>query len=145
MIYNQWCNVLRWEKETRPFLRSREFLWQEGHTVHETEEEAKTLTLKMLDIYGEVIEDLLAIPVLKGRKTEKEKFAGAVATYTVETLMHDGRALQSGTSHYFGQNFTKPFEVKFQNRDGKEEYAYQTSWGISTRLIGRSNYGTWGQ
>jgi len=136
MVYNQWCNVLRWEKETRPFLRSREFLWQEGHTVHETAEEAEKLTLKMLDTYAEVIEELLAIPVIKGRKTEKEKFAGAVDTYTVETLMHDGRALQSGTSHYFGQNFTKPFDVKFQNREGKEEYAYQTSWGISTRLIG---------
>ncbi len=136
MIYNQWCNVLRWEKETRPFLRSREFLWQEGHTVHETAEEAEKLTMKMLDTYAEVIEELLAIPVIKGRKTEKEKFAGAVDTYTVETLMHDGRALQSGTSHYFGQNFTKPFDVKFQNREGKEEYAYQTSWGISTRLIG---------
>lgn len=136
MIYNQWCNVLRWEKETRPFLRSREFLWQEGHTVHETAEEAEKLTMKMLDTYAEVIEELLAIPVIKGRKTEKEKFAGAVDTYTVETLMHDGRALQSGTSHYFGQNFTKPFDVKFQNREGREEYAYQTSWGISTRLIG---------
>lgn len=136
LVYNQWCNVLRWEKETRPFLRSREFLWQEGHTIHETAEEAKQRTLQMLDIYAEVIEDLLAIPVLKGRKTEKEKFAGADATYTVETLMHDGRAIQAGTSHYFGQNFTKPFDVKFQNRDGKEEYAYQTSWGISTRLIG---------
>lgn len=136
MVYNQWCNVLRWEKETRPFLRSREFLWQEGHTVHETAKEAQELTLKMLDTYAEIIEELLAIPVIKGRKTEKEKFAGAVATYTVETLMHDGRALQSGTSHYFGQNFTKPFDVKFQNREGKEEYAYQTSWGISTRLIG---------
>lgn len=136
MVYNQWCNVLRWEKETRPFLRSREFLWQEGHTIHETAEEAETRTLQMLDIYAEMIEDLLAIPVLKGKKTEKEKFAGADATYTVETLMHDGRAIQAGTSHYFGQNFTKPFEVKFQNRDGKEEYAYQTSWGISTRLIG---------
>ena len=133
---NQWCNVLRWEKETRPFLRSREFLWQEGHTVHETAKEAEELTLNMLDIYAEVIEDLLAIPVLKGRKTPKEQFAGADSTYTVETLMVDGRALQAGTSHYFGQNFTKPFEVKFQNRDGKEEYAYQTSWGISTRLIG---------
>ena len=136
MVYNQWCNVLRWEKETRPFLRSREFLWQEGHTIHETPEEAKELTLKMLDIYAEVIEDLLAIPVLKGRKTVKEQFAGAEETYTVESLMHDGRALQAGTSHYFGQNFTKPFDVKFQNREGKEEYAYQTSWGISTRLIG---------
>ncbi len=136
IVTNQWCNVLRWEKETRPFLRSREFLWQEGHTVHETEEEAKNLTLKMLDTYKEVIEELLAIPVLQGRKTPKEQFSGAVATYTVETLMHDGRALQAGTSHYFGQNFTKPFEIKFQNREGKEEYAYQTSWGISTRLIG---------
>ncbi len=136
MVYNQWCNVLRWEKETRPFLRSREFLWQEGHTVHETAEEAQKLTLKMLDIYAEIIEELLAIPVIKGRKTEKEKFAGAVNTYTVETLMHDGRALQSGTSHYLGQNFTRPFDIKFQNREGKEEYAYQTSWGISTRLIG---------
>lgn len=135
-VYNQWCNVLRWEKETRPFLRSREFLWQEGHTIHETAEEAKNRTLQMLDIYADVIEDLLAIPVLKGRKTEKEKFAGAEETYTVETLMHDGRAIQAGTSHYFGQNFTKPFCIKFQNREGKEEFAYQTSWGISTRLIG---------
>lgn len=135
-LYNQWCNVLRWEKETRPFLRSREFLWQEGHTIHETEEEAKKFTLDMLEVYADVIENLLAIPVLKGRKTKKEQFAGAEATYTVETLMHDGRALQGGTSHYFGQNFTKPFEVKFQNRSGEQEYAYQTSWGISTRLIG---------
>ncbi len=135
-VYNQWCSVLRWEKETRPFLRSREFLWQEGHTVHETAEEARERTLMMLDIYAEIIEDLLAIPVLKGRKTKKEQFAGAEETYTVESLMHDGRALQAGTSHYFGQNFTKPFEIKFQNREGKEEYAYQTSWGISTRLIG---------
>ena len=136
VLGNQWCNVLRWEKETRPFLRSREFLWQEGHTVHETEKEAIERTLMMLDIYADVIENYLAIPVLKGQKTKKEQFAGADATYTVETLMRDGRALQSGTSHYFGQNFTKPFEVKFQNREGKEEYAYQTSWGISTRLIG---------
>jgi prolyl-tRNA synthetase len=136
MVYNQWCNVLRWEKETRPFLRSREFLWQEGHTIHETEQEARQRTLQMLDIYQKVIEDLLAIPVVKGEKTASERFAGAENTYTVETLMHDGRALQSGTSHYFGQKFTKPFEIKFQNREGKEEYAYQTSWGISTRLIG---------
>ena len=135
-LYNQWCNVLRWEKETRPFLRSREFLWQEGHTLHETEEEAKEFTLEMLEVYADVIENLLAIPVLKGKKTKKEQFAGAEATYTVETLMHDGRALQGGTSHYFGQNFTKPFEVKFQNKNGDQEYAYQTSWGISTRLIG---------
>ena len=136
MEYNQWCSVLRWEKETRPFLRSREFLWQEGHTIHETEEEARKRTLKMLEIYSNIVEDFLAIPVLKGRKTESEKFSGAEETYTIETLSRDGRALQSGTSHYFGQNFTKPFEVKFQNREGKEEYAYQTSWGISTRLIG---------
>ena len=136
MVYNQWCNVLRWEKETRPFLRSREFLWQEGHTIHETAEEAKARTIQMLEIYAETIENLLAIPVLKGIKTEKEKFAGAEETYTVECLMHDGRALQSATSHYFGQNFTKPFNVKFQNREGKEEYAYQTSWGATTRLIG---------
>ena len=135
-LYNQWCNVLRWEKETRPFLRSREFLWQEGHTIHETAEEAQNFTLEMLNVYADVIENLLAIPVLKGRKTPLEQFAGADATYTVETLMHDGRALQGGTSHYFGQNFSKPFDIKFQNREGKEEYAYQTSWGISTRLIG---------
>lgn len=136
ILGNQWCNVLRWEKETRPFLRSREFLWQEGHTVHETAKEAEERTLLMLDIYADVIENLLAIPVLKGKKTKKEQFAGADSTYTVETMMHDGRALQAGTSHYFGQNFTKPFDIKFQNREGKEEYAYQTSWGISTRLIG---------
>ncbi len=135
-LYNQWCSVLRWEKETRPFLRSREFLWQEGHTIHETSEEAKKFTLDMLDVYADVIENLLAIPVLKGQKTKKEQFAGAEATYTVETLMHDGRALQGGTSHYFGQNFTKPFCVKFQNRNGEQEYGYQTSWGVSTRLIG---------
>ena len=135
-VYNQWCSVLRWEKETRPFLRSREFLWQEGHTIHETEKEARERTIQMLEIYTKIVEDFLAIPVLTGRKTEKEKFSGAEETYTIETLTRDGRALQSGTSHYFGQNFTKPFEVKFQNREGKEEYAYQTSWGISTRLIG---------
>ena len=135
-LYNQWCNVLRWEKETRPFLRSREFLWQEGHTIHETEKEARELTLRILDIYAEVIENNLAMPVIKGKKTEIEKFSGAQETYTVESLMYDGRALQSGTSHYFGQNFTKPFDVKFQNRNSEDEYAYQTSWGISTRLIG---------
>ena len=135
-VYNQWCNVLRWEKETRPFLRSREFLWQEGHTIHETEEEAMERTLQMLDIYADVTENLLAIPVIKGIKTESEKFAGAVSTYTIESMMRDGRALQSATSHYFGQNFSKPFEIKFQNRQGEEEYAYQTSWGCATRLIG---------
>ena len=112
--YNQWCNVLRWEKETRPILRSREFLWQEGHTIHETAEEAQDFTMKMLNVYADTIENLLAIPVLKGRKTETEKFAGADATYTVETLMLDGRALQAGTSHYFGQNFSKPFNIKFK-------------------------------
>ncbi len=135
-VYNQWCNVLRWEKETRPFLRSREFLWQEGHTIHETENEARERTLQMLNIYVDVAEKLLAIPVITGLKTETEKFAGADETYTIEAMTYDGKALQSGTSHYFGQNFTKPFDVKFQNRDGKLEYAYQTSWGISTRLIG---------
>ena len=135
-LYNQWCNVLRWGKETRPFLRSREFLWQEGHTIHETAKEAEERTMQMLEIYADIIENLLAIPVIKGLKTDSEKFAGAEKTYTVETLTHDGRALQSGTSHYFGQNFTKPFDIKFQNREGEEEYAYQTSWGISTRLIG---------
>ena len=134
--YNQWCSVLRWEKETRPFLRSREFLWQEGHTIHETEKEAQERTLKMLEIYADIAENFLAIPVIKGLKTETEKFAGADATYTIEAMTYDGKALQSGTSHYFGQNFTKPFDVKFQNREGKQEYAYQTSWGISTRLIG---------
>ena len=136
MVTNQWCSVLRWEKETRPFLRSREFLWQEGHTIHETAKEAEERTHQMLEVYADIIENLLAIPVLKGKKTEKEKFSGAEDTYTVESLMHDGRALQAGTSHYFGQNFTKPFDIKFQNREGKEEYAYQTSWGISTRLLG---------
>ena len=135
-VYNQWCSVLRWEKETRPFLRSREFLWQEGHTIHETEKEAKERTLKMLEIYVDIAEKFLAIPVISGLKTETEKFAGALETYTIEAMTYDGKALQSGTSHYFGQNFTKPFDVKFQNREGKQEYAYQTSWGISTRLIG---------
>ncbi len=136
ILYNQWCNVFRWEMETRPFLRSREFLWQEGHTLHETAEEARARTLQMLEIYNDVVENLLAIPTVKGIKTEKEKFAGAEETYTIETMMHDGKALQTATSHYFGQNFSKPFDIKFQNREGKEEYAYQTSWGCTTRLIG---------
>jgi len=135
-LYNQWCSVVRWEKETRPFLRSREFLWQEGHTIHATEQEARDFTLTMHKVYQDISENLLALPAVVGRKTESEKFAGAEETYTIETLMHDGRALQAGTSHYFGQNFTKPYEVKFQNKEGKEEYAYQTSWGISTRFIG---------
>ena len=136
ILYNQWCNVFRWEMETRPFLRSREFLWQEGHTLHENAEEARQRTLQMLEVYNDVTENLLAIPTIKGIKTEKEKFAGAEETYTIETMMYDGKALQSATSHYFGQNFSRPFEIKFQNREGKEEYAYQTSWGCSTRLIG---------
>lgn len=135
-LYNQWCSVLRWEKETRPFLRSREFLWQEGHTIHETIKEARERTLQMLEVYADVVENLLAIPVIKGIKTETEKFAGAEETYTIETMMYDGKALQSATSHYLGQNFSKPFNVAFQNREGKQEYAYQTSWGISTRVIG---------
>lgn len=136
MLYNQWCNVLRWEKETRPFLRSREFLWQEGHTIHATEEEARKETLQMLEVYRSTAQDLLAIPMVTGRKTESEKFAGAEETYTMEALMHDGKALQSGTSHYFGQGFAKAFDVKFLNKDNKQEYVYQTSWGASTRLLG---------
>ena len=135
-VYNQWCSVVRWEKETRPILRSREFLWQEGHTIHETEKEAIDRTIQMLNIYNDLVQNMLAIPTVVGIKTEKEKFAGAERTYTIETMMHDGKALQSATSHYFGQNFTKAFNIKFQNRDGKEEYAYQTSWGASIRLLG---------
>ena len=136
MLYNQWCNVVRWEKTTRPFLRTSEFLWQEGHTVHETREESEAETIRMLNVYAEFAEKYLAIPVIKGQKTEKEKFAGAVSTFTIEAMMHDGKALQSGTSHNFGQNFSIPFEIKFQNREGKLEYCWQTSWGASTRLIG---------
>ncbi|MEL7648282.1 MAG: proline--tRNA ligase [Sedimentibacter sp.] len=135
-LYNQWCSVVRWEKATRPFLRTSEFLWQEGHTLHETEEEAQKETLQMLDIYRQVAEDLMAIPVVVGQKSDKEKFAGAHATYTMEALMHDGQALQAGTSHNLGQHFTKAFDIKFQGRTGKEEFPYHTSWGISTRLIG---------
>lgn len=135
-LYNQWCSVVRWEKSTRPFLRTSEFLWQEGHTLHETKEEAEAETLQMLDIYTEVCEDLLAIPVIRGRKSENEKFAGAEATYTIEALMHDGKALQSGTSHFLGQHFTKAFEIQFTDREGKLANPYHTSWGISTRLIG---------
>lgn len=136
LLINQWANVVRWEKTTRPFLRSSEFLWQEGHTMHASEEEAMKETLKILNIYSDFCEEFLAIPMIKGRKSEKEKFAGAEATYTIEAMMHDGKALQSGTSHYFGQGFSKAFDVKFQNKEGKEEYCYQTSWGVSTRLIG---------
>ena len=135
-LYNQWCSVVRWEKETRPFLRSREFLWQEGHTIHETAEEAEERTQQMLDVYADFLAEELAIPVIKGRKTDKEKFAGAEATYTVEALMHDGRALQSGTSHYFGDKFAKAYDIKFTGRDNKMSYVYQTSWGMTTRVIG---------
>ena len=135
-LYNQWCSVVRWEKTTRPFLRGAEFLWQEGHTMHETEEEARTETLKMLEIYDDLGRDLLAIPFTKGRKTEKEKFAGALETYSIEALMPDGKALQSGTTHYFGQGFAKAFGIQFQGRDGKLNNPYQTSWGVSTRLLG---------
>ena len=135
-LYNQWCSVLRWEKETRPFLRSREFLWQEGHTIHETKEEAETETLQMLNIYNSFFHDYLAIPSIIGRKTEKEKFAGAEYTYTVEALMYNGVALQSATSHYFGQKFSKAYDIKFLNRENKWENPYQTSWGASTRMIG---------
>lgn len=135
-IYNQWCSVVRWEKETRPFLRSREFLWQEGHTIHETPEEAQERTLQMLNVYADCLAEDLAIPTIKGQKTEKEKFAGAEATYTVEAIMHDGRALQSGTSHYFGDKFARAYDITFASRNNKLEYVYQTSWGSSTRLIG---------
>lgn len=134
--YNQWCNVLRWEKSTRPFLRSREFLWQEGHTIHETKEEAEAETKQMLDTYLDFFHNYLAIPAISGKKTEKEKFAGAEYTYTVEALMYNGVALQSGTSHYFGQKFSKAYDIKFSNRNNMEEYAYQTSWGVTTRMIG---------
>ena len=136
MLYNQWCNVLRWEKETRPFLRSREFLWQEGHTVHATSEEAEKETKQMLEVYRWFFHDILAIPSIVGKKTEKEKFAGAEYTLTNEALMYNGVALQASTSHYFGQKFTKAYDVKFANKENKEEYAYQTSWGTTTRMIG---------
>ena len=135
-MYNQWCSVVRWEKETRPFLRSREFLWQEGHTVHSTSEEAERETHNMLDIYKKFFEEYLAIPVISGRKTEKEKFAGAEYTLTIEALMQNGISLQSGTSHYFGQKFAKAYDIKFINKENEYEYCYQTSWGVSTRMIG---------
>jgi prolyl-tRNA synthetase len=135
-VLNQWCSVVRWEKETRPFLRSREFLWQEGHTAHATAGEAEERTLQMLNVYAEFPEKVLAIPVIKGQKTEKERFAGAVATYTVEALMHDGKALQSGTSHNFGDGFAKAFGIQFTDKDNKLKYVHQTSWGVSTRMIG---------
>lgn len=135
-LCNQWCSVVRWEKETRPFLRSREFLWQEGHTAHATAQEAEERTIQMLNVYADFCEQVLAIPVIKGRKTEKEKFAGAIATYTIEALMHDGKALQSGTSHNFGDGFAKAFEIQFTDKDNTLKYVHQTSWGTTTRLIG---------
>jgi prolyl-tRNA synthetase len=135
-LYNQWANVVRWEKTTRPFLRTLEFLWQEGHTCHETDQEAHDETVKMLEVYAELCEKLLAIPVIKGQKTEKEKFAGAKYTYTIESLMHDGKALQSGTSHHLGDGFAKAFGIQFTDRDGKLQHVQQTSWGFTTRIIG---------
>ena len=135
-LYNQWCSVVRWEKTTRPFLRSMEFLWQEGHTAHATAEEAQEETIRMLNTYADFCEQYLAIPVVKGRKTDKEKFAGAVATYTIESLMHDGKALQSGTSHNFGDGFSKAFGIQYSDKDNKLQHVYQTSWGVTTRLIG---------
>ncbi|MGL5259944.1 MAG: proline--tRNA ligase [Lachnospiraceae bacterium] len=135
-LYNQWCSVVRWEKETRPFLRSREFLWQEGHTAHATAEDAQERTILMLNLYAKFCEEVLAIPVIKGKKTEKEKFAGAEATYTIEALMHDGKALQSGTSHNFGDGFAKAFGIQYTDKDNTLKYVHQTSWGMTTRLIG---------
>ncbi len=135
-VYNQWCSVVRWEKTTRPFLRSSEFLWQEGHTAHATADDARERTLQMLDIYAKFCEEYLAIPLIKGRKTDKEKFAGAEETYTIEALMHDGKGLQSGTSHYFGDGFARAFGIQYLDKDNKLQYVHQTSWGVSTRLIG---------
>lgn len=135
-LYNQWCSVVRWEKTTRPFLRSREFLWQEGHTIHATSEEAMEETIKMLNVYGDFLEDILAVPVIRGEKTEKEKFAGAENTYTVEAMMYNGVALQSGTSHYFGNGFAKAFHMTYLDRENQQQYVYQTSWGMTTRVIG---------
>ncbi len=134
--YNQWCSVVRWEKETRPFLRSREFLWQEGHTAHATAKEAEDRTIQMLNVYADFCEEILAMPVVRGKKTEKEKFAGANATYTIEALMHDGKALQSGTSHNFGDGFAKAFGIQYTDKENKLQYVHQTSWGVTTRLIG---------
>ena len=136
MLYNQWCSVVRWEKSTRPFLRTREFWWQEGHTIHETAKEAQAETEQQLNCYADFCEHDLCIPVLKGRKTDKEKFAGAEATYTIEAMMKDGKALQSGTSHYFGDKFSRAYDVTFTGRDNKLQYPFQTSWGVSTRLVG---------
>ncbi|MDE7395554.1 MAG: proline--tRNA ligase, partial [Clostridiales bacterium] len=136
LLINQWANVVRWEKTTRPFLRTSEFLWQEGHTVHATAEEAEEETLRMLNVYDEFAKNVLAIPMLTGRKSEKEKFAGAAATYSIEAMMLDGKSLQAGTTHFFGQNFSKAFDIKFLDKDGVQKHPYQTSWGVSTRLIG---------
>lgn len=135
-VYNQWCSVVRWEKTTRPFLRSSEFLWQEGHTAHATAEEAEERTVQMLNTYADFCEEVLAIPMVKGRKTDREKFAGAEATYTIEALMHDGKALQSGTSHNFGDGFAQAFDIQYTDKENKLQYVHQTSWGVSTRLIG---------
>lgn len=135
-LYNQWVSVVRWEKTTRPFLRSREFLWQEGHTIHATAEEAIEETERMLNVYADFCENVLAMPVVKGRKTDSDKFAGAEATYAIEALMHDGKALQAGTSHYFGDGFARAFDIQFTNKENKLEYPHQTSWGVTTRLIG---------
>ena len=135
-VYNQWCSVVRWEKTTRPFLRSREFLWQEGHTAHATAEEAEARTQQMLNVYADFCEEVLAIPVIRGRKTDKEKFAGAEATYTIESLMHDGKALQSGTSHNFGDGFARAFGIQYTAKDNTLQYVHQTSWGMTTRMIG---------
>jgi len=135
-LYNQWCSVVRWEKTTRPFLRTTEFLWQEGHTMHENEQDAREETIRMLGVYATFCEEYLAIPVIRGEKTPKEKFAGAVSTYTIEALMHDGKALQSGTSHYFGDGFAKAFDITFTDRENKLSHPHQTSWGMSTRIIG---------
>ncbi|MGN0587949.1 MAG: proline--tRNA ligase, partial [Ruminiclostridium sp.] len=135
-LYNQWVSVVRWEKTTRPFLRSREFLWQEGHTIHATAEEAIEETEKMLNVYAQFCEESLAMPVIKGKKTESDKFAGAVSTYAIEALMHDGKALQAGTSHYFGDGFAKAFDIQYAGKDNKLTYPHQTSWGVTTRLIG---------
>lgn len=135
-LYNQWCSVVRWEKTTRPFLRSREFLWQEGHTAHATAQEAQERTIQMLNVYADFCEEVLAIPVIRGQKTDKEKFAGAEATYTIESLMHDGKALQSGTSHNFGDGFARAFEIQYAAKDNSLQYVHQTSWGMSTRIIG---------
>ncbi|MBO4770265.1 MAG: proline--tRNA ligase, partial [Clostridia bacterium] len=135
-LYNQWCSVVRWEKNTRPFLRTREFLWQEGHTMHATKEEAREETLFILNTYAELCEKYLAIPVIKGPKTPSDKFAGAEDTYAIEALMHDGKALQAGTSHYFGDGFARAFDIKFTDKNNRQQYPFQTSWGVTTRLIG---------